>query len=83
MSATSRRGRATRPWSGGWRSPRQVEAEPLQRAFDVADGADGDAGIERRRLELGVTEQHLDHTDVDVLFEQMGGEAVALIPNSE
>ena len=31
----------------------------------------GDAGLERRRLELGVTEQNLDHADVDVLFEQM------------
>src|SRR5271165_3260423 len=64
-SATSRRGRAMRPWSGGPRSPRQVEAEPLQRALDVADRADGDAGVEGRRLELRVAEQHLDYANVD------------------
>src|SRR6516162_116913 len=75
-SATSRRGRATRPRSGGRRSAREVKAEPLQRALDVADRIDGDAGIERRRLELGVSEQHLDHADVDVLLEQVRGEAV-------
>lgn len=39
--------------------------------------------IERRGVELGMAEQHLDHADVDVLLEQVGGEAVSLIPNSE
>src|SRR6202022_2199449 len=67
---------ATRLWSGGPRLPRQVEAEPLQRAFDVADRVDGDAGVERGRLQLGVSEQDLDHANVDVLFEQMRREAV-------
>src|SRR5580658_6211315 len=76
MSATSRRGRAMRPRSGGRRSAREVDAQPLQRALDVADRVEGDAGVERGRLELGVSEQHLDHADVDVLLEQMGGEAV-------
>src|SRR5271169_4962198 len=75
-SATSRRGRATRPWSGGRRLPGQVDAQPLQRALDVADRVDGDAGAERDRLELGVSEQNLNHANVDVLLEQMGGEAV-------
>src|SRR5271166_6507724 len=53
-SATSRRGRATRPQSGGPRSLRWVDAQPLQRALDVADRVDGDAGVERGRLQLGV-----------------------------
>src|SRR5271170_117860 len=75
-SATSRLGRAMRPRSGGRRLPGQVEAEPLERALDVANRVDGDAGIERRRLEFGVSEQHLDHPNVDVLLEQMRGEAV-------
>src|SRR5580658_5954475 len=75
-SAISRGGRATRPRSGGRRSAREVNAQPFQRALDVADGVDGDAGIERGRLQLGVSEQHLDHADVDVLLEQVGGEAV-------
>src|SRR5271166_2021152 len=56
-SATSRRGRAMRPRSGGRRSAREVEAQPLQGARDVADRVDGDAGIERRRLELLVAKQ--------------------------
>src|SRR5271165_3806628 len=53
-SATSRRGRAMRPRSGGRRSAREVEAQPLQGAGDVADRVDGDPRVERRRLELGV-----------------------------
>src|SRR6478736_9879457 len=75
-SATSRRGRATRPWSGGLRSLRQVDAQPFQRALDVAHRVDGDAGAERRCLQLGVAQQHLDHADVDALFEEMRSEAV-------
>src|SRR5713101_5824390 len=69
-SATSRRGRPMRPRSGGRRSAREVDAQPLQRAFDVADRVDGDAGIERGRLQLGVSEQDLDHANVDILLEQ-------------
>ena len=53
-----------------------VQAEPLQRARHVADRVDGDARIERSRIELGVSEQNLDNPNVDVLFEQMRGEAV-------
>src|SRR4029077_14386765 len=73
-SATSRRGRAIR--SGGRGSARGVEGQRLERALDVADRVDGDAGVERGRLQLGVAEQDLDHADVDVLFEQVSGEAV-------
>ena len=63
--------------SGGRGSAREVEAQPLERALDVADRVDGDAGVERGRLQLSVAEQDLDHADVDVLFEQVsGGEAV-------
>src|SRR3974390_2134076 len=69
-------GRATGPRSGGRRSLRQVEAEPLERALDVADRADRHAGVERGRLQLGVAEQHLDHANVGALFEQVGGKAM-------
>ena len=62
--------------SGSWRSAREVDAEPLQWALDVADRVDGDAGVERRRLQLRVSEQNLDHANIDALLEQMGGEAV-------
>jgi hypothetical protein len=30
-----------------------------------------------------VAQQNLDHADIDALFEQVGGEAVPLIPTSE
>ena len=70
-------GRAMRPQSGGRRSAREVDAQPLERALDLADGTDGDARIERGRLELGVAEQYLDHANIDVLLEQMCGEAVS------
>ena len=48
----------------------------LERAHDLADRLGGDAGVARRGVELGVTEQHLDDADIDVLLEQVGGEAV-------
>ena len=35
----------------------QVQTKPLQRARHVADRVDGDAGIERRRLQFGVAER--------------------------
>src|SRR5260370_23659601 len=56
-SATSRRGGAMRPWSGGRRSAREGDAQPLEPALDVANRIDGDAGVERGRLELGVSHQ--------------------------
>ena len=55
---------------------REVRAQPLQGARDVADRVDRDAGVERRGLQFGVAEQDLDHANVDVLFEQMRREAV-------
>src|SRR5579862_8037083 len=76
MSATSKRGRVMRRRSGGRRLPGQVQSQALQGTGDVADRVDGDAGVERRRLELGVAEQHLNDANIDVLLEQVGGEAV-------
>src|SRR5215475_8650425 len=50
--------------------------EVLDWTLDLADGASGDLGVERRRVELLVAEQHLNHADVDLLLQEMGGEAV-------
>ena len=72
ISATSRAGRATRAAASGGRRHDEV----LERARDLADGPGGDLGVERRGVELLVPEQDLDHADVDLLLEQMGGEAV-------
>src|SRR5216683_2916135 len=49
----------------------------LQRAHDLTDRLGGDPRIERRVLEFGVTEQHLDHPNVGVVLEQMGGKAMS------
>ncbi len=50
--------------------------EPIKRADDGSDGGAGDAGVKRGGIELGVTQERLDHADVDILLEQMRGEAV-------
>jgi hypothetical protein len=52
------------------------QRETIERAHDRADHVGGDLRIERRVLEFGVAEQHLDHPDVGILLEQMGGKAV-------
>src|SRR3954451_25284612 len=73
MSATSSGGRGTRPRSRG---RLQRGGEMLERAGDLAERLEGDTGVERRRVELLVPEQHLDDADVGLLLEQVGGEAV-------
>src|SRR6516164_8468986 len=70
MSATSTAGRDTGRASAG-HLQQQVE-----RARHLADRADGDAGVERRRIELFVPEQHLDDADIGLLFQEMGGKAM-------
>ena len=57
--------------------------QAIQRTRHVADGVDGDARVERGRIQAGVSEQNLNHANVDVLLQQVRGEAMALIPNSE
>src|ERR1700681_4972893 len=77
MSATSSDGRDTRSLaSGGRLDPLDLTGDMLQRAHDFPNRLGGDACIERRGIEPGVPEQDLDHSDIDVLLEQVGGEAV-------
>ena len=54
----------------------------LQGTDHLAQGLCRHLRIQRRGLELLVPEQHLDHPDVDFLLQQVGGEAVALMPRS-
>ena len=77
MSATSTVGRGTGRASTG-HLPQEVE-----RARHLADRADGDAGVERRGVELLVSEQNLDDAYIGLLLQEVGGKAVPLIPNSE
>ncbi len=44
---------------------------------DRLDFARDHLGVARRGVELGMSEQDLDHTNVDVLLEQVRGEAVS------
>ncbi len=48
----------------------------LKRAFGPAQGGTGHMGVTRRGVEPGVAEQDLDQSDIDLLFQQMGGETV-------
>jgi hypothetical protein len=52
------------------------QAEPLQRAHHFADRIDGNARIERGRIELGVSKQNLDDPNIDVLLQKMRRETV-------
>src|SRR5438445_10207489 len=77
ISATSKVGRdISASASAGRPDLLELERDVLQRAHDLADRLGGDAGIERRGVELGVTEQHLNHADIGVLLKQVGGEAM-------
>jgi hypothetical protein len=77
MSATSIAGRD----SGGTLAG-HLQQE-VERAGHRADRADGDTGVERRRVELLVSEQSLDDPDIGLLLQEVGGKAVPLIPSSE
>ncbi len=55
----------------------------LEGTDHVAQEVGGNLGIECCRFQLLVAEQDLDHADVDFLFEQVRGEAVAPIPMTE
>src|ERR1700760_1470991 len=50
--------------------------QPVEWPGDCVDRPGRDLGVERGRIEFAVPEQHLDDADVDVLFEQVRGEAV-------
>src|SRR5438477_10918801 len=77
MSATSTAGRGTGRASAG-HLPQEVE-----RARHLADRADGDAGVERRRGELLVAQQNLDDADIGLLLQEVGGKAVPQRMNAD
>src|SRR4030065_147056 len=69
ISATSRAGRCTTSALRG--SP------SLQGTDHGAQDFGGHRGIERGGLELLVAKQNLDHTDIDLLLQQVRGKAMA------
>ena len=75
ISATSREARTA---AAVWRClSRNEKAELVERAGHGAYRSGRYLGIEGGVLQLGVAEQGLDHPDIDAVFQQMGGKAVA------
>src|SRR5262245_62509962 len=78
ISATSRAGRDT---SAGRLCRRLLHLwsrrqQPIERADDRTQHVGGDVRVARRRLQLGVPEQHLDYAHVDAVLQQVRGKAV-------
>jgi len=76
MSATSTAGR-----DNGGASAGHLQ-QKVERARHLADRADGDAGVERGRVELLVSEQDLDDPDIGLLLQEMRGKAVPQCMNT-
>ena len=64
-----RRARHARRASGGRLVRLDLADETIERAGDVADRIGGDLGVARRGIELGMSEQHLDYANIDVLLQ--------------
>src|SRR5215472_5095665 len=77
MSATATAGRDNGRASAGHL------AQEVERARHLADRADGDAGVKRRRVELLVSEQNLDDANIGLLLQKMRGKAVPQRMNAD
>src|ERR1700736_5059687 len=78
ISATSSDGRDTRRASGGrFDALPELGCNAIERAHDLPDGLGGDTRIERGGVELGMSQQDLDHPDIGVLLQKMRRKAVS------
>src|ERR1700686_2746475 len=79
MSATSSDGRGTRSLVSGGRFGVLLELarNAIEWAHDLPDDLGGDTRIERGGVELGMSQQDLDHPDIGVLFQKMRRKAVS------
>src|SRR6201997_3270354 len=59
------------------RTPATRRAQALQGTLDLGNHSGRHANVAGRRLELGMSEQRLNHANVPAALEQMGREAVA------
>jgi hypothetical protein len=57
--------------------------QPVERAGYGPDRGIGDAGIKCRGVEFGMAQKCLNHANIDILLQEVGGETVPLIPSSE
>ena len=54
----------------------------FERTDHLAQQVGGDLDIACGGVQLAMAQQHLDHADVHLLLQQMGGETVATMPTS-
>src|SRR5215472_13202772 len=80
MSATSTAGRDNGRVLGG---RLHLVQQQVERTGHLTDRLDGDAGVERRRVELLVSEQSLDDPDIGLLLQEMRGKAVPQCVNAD
>src|ERR1700737_3609729 len=78
MSATSSDGRDTISLASGRRFGALLELgrNAIERPHDLPDCLGGDTRIERGGVELGMSQQDLDHPDIGVLLQKMRRKAV-------
>ena len=62
---------------------RHREMQAIERTGDAGDDMGRHAGIDRRRRQPAMAEQHLDDADVGAGFEQVRGETVAQCVNGD
>ena len=55
--------------------------QAIKRAHDLTDPVGGDAGVERRRFQFGMSKKHLNHTNIDILLKQVSRKGVSLMPS--
>jgi hypothetical protein len=55
----------------------RCQVQVFERALDLPDQVDGNAGIARGRLDVPMPEQVLDDANVDALFKQVGRKTVS------
>src|SRR5215471_18817474 len=76
MSASSIAGRDMRAASGGRRGGLEGFDEMIELAHHLTQRIGRNPRVERRRVEFGMTKQNLNHTNIDILLQQMRGKAV-------
>ena len=79
-SATSKIGRGIAGVSG---RRCHLHVQEFERALDLSDGVDCHPCVAGGGRNVTMAEQILDHVNVDTLFQQMGGEAVAQRVNGD
>jgi hypothetical protein len=54
-----------------------LEVQILERSLDLVQQVGGDMAVTHGVGDLLVSQQHLNHADIDMAFEQVGGEGMA------